>query len=94
MKDDYGRTWKKEDYGMAVICIALILIAVTIPVGIWGSVIYVFDLNKSQIFGGTIGIIFAWLIIMIYLELKWSKERRIKNELFRQMLKRRTSKKV
>lgn len=77
MKDDFGREWKKNDHFMALICIILLIIAILIPSLMWGGIIYIFDLNSEQIFGGTIGILVFWCIGMILLELKWSKDRRL-----------------
>lgn len=82
MKDDYGVEWKRNDYPMAFIFIVLLIVAILIPASIWGGIIYVFDLTSEQIFGGTIGILCAWCIGMILLELKWSRRRaRFRKEL-------------
>ena len=31
MKDDYGKAWTKQDYGLAAISVILIIIAISIP---------------------------------------------------------------
>jgi len=67
----------KECIVLMIMCLCGIGFAISIPTSIWGGIIYVFDLNNKQIFGGTIGILTFWCIGMILLELKWSKQRRL-----------------
>ena len=67
MKDDYGREWKRKDYLTFLIIIILLIIAICIPAGIYGGLIYVFGLKYQWYFFGIIfGLVFlfnVWITI-------------------------------
>jgi hypothetical protein len=85
MRNDFGKKWTQQDYGMALFCIALLLIAILLPAYLWLR--FVMWVGEEWIIPSVIALIIGWFFFMMFLQLRWRQERKRMDQKWMQKLK-------